>query len=174
MKFGMHITVTAMVLVLVAAGVLLPIYNGVSELESQVEALESEQARAVQVMDAFKDVQEKKLELEEHIAGRQFRLCPDNQEAFHQFETNLLELVRHAGLNSIRTERAQKPVNGSFRYLAWDLTVDGDAFALDSFLVSLETLDWVSRVLSLTIESGEEVRRISLKIAVMLEQKEAS
>ena len=173
MKFGMHITITAMVLILCSAGVLVPIYNGVSELEAQVAALEAEKARATQVMEEFKEIQAKTLELEESIAGRQFRLCPDNQESFHAFETNLLELVRQSGMNSIRTERAQKPVNGKFRYLAWDLTVEGDAYALDSFLVSLEAVDWVSRVLSLTIESGEDVRRISLKIAVMLEQKEA-
>lgn len=171
MKFGMHVTITAMALSLAGAGVLTPIYNGVSELEAQVAALETENARGETVMETFKALKEQRAELEADIAGRQFRLCPNDQSAFNDFESTLLTLVDDAGLDSIRTVRATKPVNSTFRYLAWDLVVQGDALALDKFLVDLEELDWVARVLSLSIDSGEDVRDISLKIAVMLEQE---
>lgn len=174
MKFGMHITITAVVLTIASAGVLSPIYGGVSELEEEVAALQAEEARGATIMAAFKELEQQQAQLDLDIAGRQFRLCPNEQEAILEFESTLVSLINQSGLEMIRFQGQPKPRNDTFRYLAWDLVVQGDAYSLDSFLVSLEALDWVSRVMSLSIGSGEDVREITLKIAVMLEQEEAA
>ncbi len=171
MKFGAHIAVTGMALAVASAGVLFPIYGKVGGLQEEVASLEAEQATGGAIEAQFMQLEAEKRDLEERIAGRQFRLLPDNQEAHHNFETRLLQLVGDSGLNSVRTGRGKDAVGGLYRHLDWELVVEGAAGDLDRFLISLERIEWVTRVQSLQVEPGDEMRRITMKIAVMLETK---
>ena len=72
----------------------------------------------------------------------------------------MLELVESSGLNSVKMDRQAENRSGKVPSFSIDLVVEGDAFALHKFLEALEGTRWVTRVLSIAIEPGSEVREI--------------
>jgi hypothetical protein len=171
MKASANIAIIAVVRVGASAGVLYPLHGSIGSVRKDVGELEAELAREQGGHAALLDAYGKFKELQDRIRQRAYRLCPQTPEAQHDFEGALQEAVMVSGLSSVRMDRRNEQMEAGNPCLIIDLTVDGDAAALQRFLVELERLPWVTRVLSLAIEAGAETRRISVQVAVMLERK---
>ncbi len=171
MKPAGRISFIAVALLLVSSGVVYPIQKSMSSAGADVDRLQTELAHDAGIHDALMAAHAKMLAVQQRIKDRPFSLCADTPEAEHEFETKLLELVGSSGLNSVRMDRQAENRGGHLPSLNIDLVVEGDAFALHKFLEALEGTRWVTRVLGISVEPGNEVRRVTLQIAVMLEQK---
>ena len=86
-------------------------------------------------------------------------------------ETLVLEAVLKSGLRQVRVDTGSVDRGARFPSRPINLVVEGDAASLKKFLVVLEEMPWVTRVMNLSVEQGEKIRRIALRIAVMLEAK---
>jgi len=171
MKSQGRIVAVALGLLMASAGVLYPLHGSMQTAQAEVDRLDQELAHDADVHDQLVAAQRAVNEVRERVAARPFGLCPSTPEAQHEFEATLMGQVEASGLHSIRMDRHEEMRDGRYPTLTMELQVEGDAFALQRFLQSLEELRTVTRVTSLGVEPGSDVRRMNLQIAVMLEQK---
>jgi hypothetical protein len=169
MKTNGRIVAVAMGLVLASAGVLYPIHGTISAAREESGRIESELDADRTVHQQLLDAQEAMNDVQRRVAERPFGLCPGTPEAQHEFEAALMGHVESSGLHSVRMDRREEARDGRYATLTMDLVVEGDAFALQRFLQAVEEMRYVTRVTSLVVEPGAEVRRMNLQIAVMLE-----
>ncbi|MHC5209510.1 MAG: hypothetical protein ACYTG2_02185 [Planctomycetota bacterium] len=170
MKPSVSIAVIGVGLCIASAGVLYPLHGSIASVGSEKESLEAEIVRDGGVHEVLMATHEEFTSLQKRIRERAYRLCPNTSEAEHEFENSLQDAVGMSGLASVRMDRRNEQMEAGHPCLIIDLAVDGDAAALQRFLVELEQLPWVTRVLSLAIEAGAETRRIQIQVAVMLER----
>ncbi len=166
-----RVAIVAVILLIVSAGILYPIHGKISTLEDEVAQLDQQREADEPVPMLVKDAHDRVMAMRDRIQGRAYHLCPSTPEAQQELERTVMDHVMNAGLDSIRMDSGAEVRTGPFPYRTFDLVVEGDANALRSFLVDLETMPWVTRVLRLSVEQGDDTRRISLQIAVMLESK---
>ncbi len=171
MKTQGRVVAVAMGLLLASAGVLYPLHGSMQEAQAEADRFEQELARDSDVHSQLIAAQRAVNEVRERVASRPFGLCPSTPEAQHEFEATLMGQVEASGLHNIRMDRREEMRDGRYPTLTMDLLVEGDAFALQRFLQALEEMRYVTRVTSLGVEPGGELRRVNLQIAVMLEQK---
>ncbi|MGQ0552561.1 MAG: hypothetical protein ACT4PU_05015 [Planctomycetota bacterium] len=158
-------------LLLASSGVLYPIHGSILEAKTQVQGLDAEIERDAAVHHELMAAHAQMLAVRQRVSERASNLCPNTPEGEHEFETALLQTVQSAGLNSYRMDRRSETREGTHPSLTIELVVDGDAFALQRFLLATERLPWVTRILSIAVEPGNDVRRMTLQVAVMLEPK---
>ena len=170
MKPAGQVSLIAVALLMACSGVVYPIQKSMRAAQSDVDLLKAGLEHDSGVHESLMAAHSKMVAAQQRIKDRAFNLCGNTPEAEHEFETTLLELVGGSGLNSVRMDR-QAENGGKTPSLNIDLVVEGDAFALHKFLEALEGTRWVTRVLGISVEPGSEVRRVTLQIAVMLEQK---
>ena len=168
-KASTTIALIAMGLILASSGVLYPIQGNVSGLEDEVGQLDQQRIADEAVRAQVQELHAQVTDMRERSANRSARLCPDTPEALQGVETMVLENVLDAGLVSVRMDSGATNRTGRFPFRTIDLVVEGNASSLLKFLVSLEGMPWVTRVLQLKVEQGAEQRRINLQVAVMLE-----
>ncbi len=171
MKPNGKIALAAVALVMASAGTLYPIRNSLASSQSEVDRIQADLDRDQGVHEQLLKAHARMLEVKASIAERAFGLCPSTPEAEHEFETSLLGLVDSTGLHSVRMDRKTETMDSRTPVLSLDLVVEGEAQSLQKFLQALEGMRWVTRVLGITVEPGNEVRRMTLQIAVILEQK---
>ena len=171
MKPSGRIVATAVVLLAASAGVLYPLQGSIKSLRTEVDRLDLDLARDAGVHAQLMSVHNQLLEVEQLIADRAFGLCPNTPEAEHEFESSLLRAVEESGMHQVRMDRRSENLDGETPSLAIELVVEGDAFALYDFLKAVEGMRFVTRVNHLVIEPGTDVRRITIQVAVLLEQK---
>ena len=171
MKINGRIAVVAVGLLMASAGVLYPVHGSMQSARGDVEtlqmALDADAGVHEQLLAARKAMEE----VDAHVAALPFSLCPATPEAQHDFEAQLMGQVEASGLHSVRMDRREDMHDSRYPTLSMDLVVEGDAFALQRFLLALEGQKYITRITQLSIESGADVRRMNLQIAVMLEQK---
>ncbi len=170
MKINGRIFAVAMGLALASAGVLYPIHGSMRGAAAAGERIDVELDADRTVHQQLLDAQEAMNDVQRRVAERPFGLCPSTPEAQHEFEAAVMGHVESSGLHSVRMDRREEARDGRYATLTMDLVVEGDAFALQRFLRAVEEMSYVTRVTSLTVEPGAEVRRMNLQIAVMLEQ----
>lgn len=171
MKSSVTIAVIAVGLCTASAGVLYPLHGSISSVQDELDALDTELAQDQGVHAVLMEAHARLTSQQQRNRERAYRLCPNTPEAEHDFESALQEAVAISGLSSVRMDRRNEQMEAGNPCLIIDLTVDGDYSAMQQFLVELERLPWVTRVLSLAIEAGSEVRRIQIQVAVILERK---
>jgi hypothetical protein len=171
MKPAGRITFVAVALIMASAGTLYPIRNSMAAAQADVERIETDLSRDAGVHEQLLQSHAQMQAVKKRIEERAFSLCPATPEAEHGFETALLGMVDSSGLHSVRMDRGAERMDGRTPMLAIDLVVEGEARSLHAFLQAVEGMRWVTRVLGVTIEPGNEVRRMTLQIAVILEQK---
>lgn len=171
MKASGRIVATAVVLLAASAGVLYPLQGSIKSLRTEVEHLDQDLARDAGVHAELMAAHNQLLEVEQRIADRRFGLCPNTPEAEHEFESSLLRRVEESGMHQVRMDRRSENIDGETPSLVIELVVEGDAFSLHDFLKAVEGMRFVTRVSHLAIEPGTDVRRITIQVAVMLEQK---
>ena len=171
MKPSGRIAVTAVVLLAASAGVLYPLQGSIGSLQTEVDRLDQDLARDASVHGQLMATHNELLEVEKRIADRPFGLCPNTPEAEHEFETSLLRAVEESGMHQVKMDRRSEKRDGEAPSLAIELVVEGDAFSLHDFLKAVEGMQFVTRVNNLAIEPGTDVRRVTIQVAVMLEQK---
>jgi hypothetical protein len=169
MRPGVLIVMIAMGLLTASAGVLYPVRSAVRGAREDVARLEQELGRERGLRAEAMRVRRELEQTQQSLSQRVLRLCPDTPEAQHEFEAGLLGAVESSGLSSVRMDRRRDLLDGDQTCLVIDLVVDGDAQALHRFLRVVEGLPWVTRVLSLSIDPGAAVRRITLQLALVLE-----
>ena len=169
MKLSAQIAVTAVGVLIASAGVLIPIQQKKAALLDEVASLQLAASTGVDVDVQIDVVRQQIEELEQTLESRTVVLLPDTSEAKHAFESALQSQLYAAGLERISMDRqAGAPVGGTPTF-ELDLVVEGEAKELHGFLVGLESLHWVSRVLALDVSSGMGRREITMKLAVPLE-----
>jgi len=171
MKTNGRIVAVAMGLLLASAGVLYPIQGSLQQAGMRAGDLERELAADTGVHADLVAAQQAMNDVQRRVAERPFALCPSTPEAQHEFEASLMGHVEASGLHSIRMDRREELRDGRYPTLTMDLVLEGDAFALQRFLQTVEEMRYVTRVTSMVIDPGAEIRRMNLQIAVMLEQK---
>ena len=171
MKMSSQIAVIGVGLVLLSSGIVMPFRGGISDLEAEVHSLEQQRLADEAIPALVEEAYQRVSEIRSQSTQRAANLCPDTPEARQQVETLVLESVLKAGLRQIRMDTGAVDRSARFPSRPLDLVVEGDAAALKKFLVALEAMPWVTRVISLSVEQGERIRRINLRIAVMLEAK---
>lgn len=171
MKPGGKIAFVAVALVMASAGTLYPIRSSLLVAQAEVDRIQADLDRDATVHDQLLQAHSRMLEVKQSISERAFVLCPATPEAEHEFETTLLGLVESSGLHSVRMDRQTQSLDSRTPVLALELVVEGEALSLQKFLQALEGMRWVTRVLGISVEPGNEVRRMTLQIAVILEQK---
>jgi hypothetical protein len=171
MKSSGRIAVTALVLLAASAGVLYPLQGSIGSLSTEVNRLDEDLARDAGVHALLMAKHNELLEAERRMADRPFGLCPNTPEAEHEFESSLLRAVEQSGMHRVKMDRRSEVRDGKAPSLAIELVVEGDAFALHDFLKAIEEMRFVTRVNHLAIEPGTDVRRVTIQVAVMLEQK---
>jgi hypothetical protein len=164
-----RISIVAMGLLMATGGLLQPIRSSVESSRAEVERLQQELARSGDLPRERRRLQQELDSILQEIQQRAWRLCPDTPEAQHEFESSLLEAVQDSGLESVRMDRRSELLDGRHACLTIEMVVDGDAYALHQFLLAVERLPWVTRVLSLAIDPGAAERRITVQIALILE-----
>jgi len=171
MKPTGKIAFVAVALVMASAGTLYPIRSSMLSAQAEVDRIQADLDRDRGVHEQLLKAHARMLVVKQSIAERAFSLCPATPEAEHEFETNLLGLVDSTGLHSVRMDRRSETLDARTPVLSLELVVEGEAKSLQKFLQAMEGMRWVTRVLGLTVEPGNEVRRMTLQIAVILEQK---
>jgi len=172
MKPSGRITFIAVALLMASAGTLYPIRTTMLSAQAEVDRIQADLDRDAGVHEQLLAAHERMLAVKQGIAERAFILCPNTPEAEHEFETTLLGLVDSTGLHSVRMDRqSSESLDSRTPSLSLDLVVEGEAQSLQKFLQALEGMRWVTRVLGISVEPGNEVRRMTLEIAVILEQK---
>lgn len=171
MKMSSQIAVIGVGLVLLSSGVVMPFRSGLSDLESEVAVLEQQRLDDAAVPAKVEQAYQRVSEIRSQRTDRAAQLCPDTPEAQQEVETLVLEAVLKSGLRQIRMDTGSVDRSARFPSRPLDLVVEGNAVALKKFLVALEAMPWVTRVINLSVDQGERIRRINLRIAVMLEAK---
>ena len=169
MKVPTQVAATALGLVVATGGVLYPINSKIDSLESEITVLKADRTGDELVSAALRDVEDKIDSLEEEIEARDTILCPNTPASRHAVESAVLQQVSAAGLRKISTDRKPSAMGPNTPSFGISLIVEGDAFQLHEFLRGLESLKWLTRVLTLDVQPGSEQRRTSLQIAVLLE-----
>lgn len=169
MKLSAQIAVTAVGVLIASAGVLIPIQQTKAGLEEEVASLQLQASTGVDVEVQIDVMRQEIAELEQALETRTVKLLPDTSEAKHAFESALQSQLFAAGLQRVSMDRqAGAPIGGTPTFQL-DLVVEGEAKELHGFLVGLESLHWVSRVLALDVSSGVGRREITMTLAVPLE-----
>jgi Type II secretion system (T2SS), protein M subtype b len=171
MKINGRIAAVAVGLLMASAGVLYPVNGSMKAARSDVATLQTALEADAGVHDQLVAARKSMEDVHEHVAALPFSLCPSTPDAEHEFEAQLMAQVEASGLHSVRMDRREDAHDARYPTLSMDLVVEGDAFALQKFLQALESQKYVTRITQLSVESGADVRRIDLQIAVMLEQK---
>jgi hypothetical protein len=171
MKPSGKITLVAVALLMASAGTLYPVRSSMLSAQAEVDRIQSDLDRDAGVHEQLLAAHSRMLEVKQRLAERAFSLCPSTPEAEHEFETSLLGLVETSGLHSVRMDRQSATLDNRTPVLSLELVVEGEAQSLHKFLQALEGMRWVTRVLGISVEPGNEVRRMTLQIAVILEQK---
>lgn len=171
MKINGRISAVAVGLLMASAGVLYPVNGSMQAARNDVETLRTALEADAGVHEQLLAAREAMQEVDAHVAALPFSLCPATPEAQHDFEAQLMGQVEASGLHSVRMDRREDMHDARYPTLSMDLVVEGDAFALQRFLLALESQKYITRITQLAIESGADVRRMNLQIAVMLEQK---
>lgn len=171
MKINGRIAAVAVGLLVASAGVLYPVEGSMKSAASDVDSLQRSLEADAGVHDQLVAARKSMDEVHEHVAALPFSLCPATPDAEHEFEAQLMAAVEASGLHSVRMDRREDAKDARYPTLSMDLVVEGDAFALQRFLLALEAQKYVTRITQMSVESGADVRRIDLQIAVMLEQK---
>ena len=168
MKMSSQIAITAIVVIIGAAGLLYPIHQNISELEFEIEALGGSAAQ-IDVQTQIISMHERIAAAELAIEERTLFLCPDSSAARLQFETSLTSELVGAGLQRVSIDRTDgSPIHGIPTFVV-ELVVEGNATQLHAFLLGLESLPWVNRVIHLEVHPGLGRRTVEMKIAVPLE-----
>ncbi len=171
MKPAAKISMTAVALLMASAGVLYPLHGSISEAGGTVASLSSEIERDANLHEMLTAARERLAAVQERLRNTSTRLCRNTPEAEHEFETSILELVDLTGLQSVRMDRRPEAQIGKHSGMLIDLVVDGDGLQLFDFLRQLEDKPLVTRVLMLSVEPGQDTRRVTIQVAVMKEQK---
>lgn len=169
MSVTTQVALTAMGLVVATAGVLYPINSTIAGLESEISVLEADRTGDELVAAQLRSVQE---EVDARLAetdSREVILCPNTSAGRHGVETAVLQQVGASGLRRISTDRQPSVMGPEVPSFGISLIVEGDAFQLHEFLEGLESIKWLTRVLTLDVQPGSEERRMSMQIAVLLE-----
>ncbi|GJM22553.1 MAG: hypothetical protein DHS20C15_24680 [Planctomycetota bacterium] len=169
MKFPTHIIVTVGALVIGSAGVLYPINTNIDELRNEIQVMEAQRNGDELVSAELRATQDRIAALEAEMESRTKELCPNTPAGRHAVETAVHERINRSGLRRISMDRQPSVMGPETPAFGISIIVEGDAFELHEFLVGVESLKWVTRVLSFNIQPGEEQRRITLQIAVLLE-----
>jgi hypothetical protein len=170
MKPAARIAVVAIAMLAASAGALYPLQGSLREKSTEVKLLEADLGRDSSVHEQLMSAHATRRDVELRMSERAFRLCPNTPEAEHEVESNLLQRVEGSGLKSSRMDRRNESLDGGNPCLVIELVVEGDGSSLNRFLRSLEEMNWVTRVLSMSIDAGTSVRRIDIQVAVMLER----
>jgi hypothetical protein len=171
MKINGRIAAVAVGLLVASAGVLYPVHGTMKAARNDVDTLQMALDADAGVHTQLLIARESMDKVDEHVASLPFSLCPATPEAQHDFEAQLMTQVEASGLHSVRMDRREDMLDARYPTLAMDLVVEGDAFALQRFLLALESQKYITRITQLAVEAGGDVRRMNLQIAVMLEQK---
>lgn len=169
MKLPTHIIITAGAMVIASAGVLYPINTSIDELRNEIQVMEAARNGDELVSAELRATQERIADLEAEMESRTKVLCPNTPAARHAVETAVHDRINRAGLRRVSTDNQPNVMGPETPAFGISLIVEGDAFELHEFLVGIESLKWVTRVLSFNIQPGDEQRRITLQIAVLLE-----
>jgi hypothetical protein len=170
-KINGRMAAVAVGLLVASGGVLYPVQRTMKSAQSEVDGLDRGLAADASVHTQLLAARQSMEEVRQRVAALPFSLCPATPDAQHEYEAKLMAQVEASGLHSVRMDRHEDARDARYPTLSMDLVVEGDAFALQRFLAALEGLNYVTRVTSMSVESGADVRRIDLQIAVMLEQK---
>lgn len=171
MKVPTQVAATALGLVVATGGVLYPINSKIDSLESEITVLKAERTGDELVSAALRDVQDRIDKVNSEIESRDKILCPNTPASRYAVESAVLERVTAAGLRRVSTDRKPSAMGPSTPSFGISLIVEGDAFQLHEFLRGLESLKWLTRVLTLDVQPGSDQRRTSLQIAVLLEEE---
>jgi hypothetical protein len=169
MTLSSNVVVTAVVLLVVSGGLLYPVHTSISDLEATIAELEGTKSAESDVPRQLSAMQDQIEELHLSSSDREFSLCPDTSEARNEFETALQNEIHGAGLGRISMDRQAGFGIGDVPSFTISLVVEGDAFQLHNFLMGLESLEWLTRVMNLEVQPGDVERRIKMKISVLLE-----
>lgn len=168
MKLSSQIAVTAIVVIIGAAGLLYPIHQSISELEVEIASLGGS-AVADDVQEQIVSMHAQIAAAETALEERTEFLCPDSSSARLQFESSLTAGLVESGLQRVSIDRTDgSPIHGIPTFVV-ELVVEGNATQLHGFLRSLEGLRWVNRVIHLEVHPGLGRRTVEMKIAVPLE-----
>jgi len=173
MKFTAQILLTAVIVLVCAAGVLFPLRSTIERTQGELEVLESERLQDASTSVKLEDVKRQIAELEGQLDGRSYDLCPDTPSARHAFEQELNGIVREVGLERISLITRTGTRVGEAPAFSISLVIEGRPQQVHELLVGLEALRWLTRVLEIDVKSGGETRRTSLEIAVLLEEPQA-
>jgi len=169
MKLSSQIAVTAIVVVIGAAGLLYPIQESISDLEFEIQSLNDSAVEADDVQQQIVTMHERIAAAESALEERTLFLCPDSSSARLQFEASLTSGLVGSGLERVSIDRTDgSPVHGIPTFVV-ELVVEGNATQLHAFLRGLEGLPWVNRVIHLQVHPGLGRRTVEMKIAVPLE-----
>lgn len=171
MKISSHVAVTAIGLVLLAAGVLAPLGSTISEVQLNLETLKAQTGPVVSAQAEIEVMMQRITEVESAIAQRPVRLCPATSEAANAFEAAVADEVRRAGMKRVSMDRRPGTPIGGLSNFEIDLSVEGTASQLHALLVGLESLPWINRVLRVELRKGQAKRLIDLRIAALQESE---
>jgi hypothetical protein len=169
MKSSTNVVVTAMALLVVSGGILLPVRNSIASLEASVDSLDQSSIGDSGVPEKLELIGEQLEQLQAGMDDREWILCPDTPGARNEFENALHRQIESAGLDRVSMDRQDGVAIAGVPSFTISLIVEGDAFQLHEFLQGLEQVRWLTRVLTLEIQPGSDERRIKMKIAVLLE-----
>jgi len=164
-----HLAAMGVVAVVSVAGVVTPIEAAQGGVRGEIEALQTQLDANAALQEQLVEAARRVRELERMIEERPVSLLPDTPASHQAFESKLLEAVDGSGVNSLRLDRRDAMREGDLTYLKYEQQLEGNAEQIHAFLNELDTMPWVTRVMSLGIEPGDEVRRMTLEIAVVLE-----
>lgn len=170
MKMSGHIAVTAVAVVMGAAGLLYPIQQKINGLETEIASLD-DLAPQTNVPLQIKAMHERITEADAVLDERTQALCPDSSAARLQFETALAAELLSSGLQRVSIDRTNGVPIHDIPTFVIEIVVEGTAAELHGFLRGLESLPWVNRVIHLDVHPGLGHRTVEMKIAVPLESE---
>ena len=164
-----QLVVMGVVALIAVAGVVGPIEHAQGGVQVEIDVLQAELDANAKLQEDLIAAARRVRELEQMIEERPVSLLRDTPSSHQAFESKLLEAVDASGVNSVRLDRRDTTRDGDLTYLKYEQQLEGGAGQIHAFLHELDVMPWVTRVLSLAIESGNETRRMTLEVAVVLE-----
>ncbi|RKY21863.1 MAG: hypothetical protein DRQ55_02750 [Planctomycetota bacterium] len=172
MKVSGHIAVTAIGILAVSAGVLIPLGTSIADAGSSVELLKPTVGPEIPVQTEIEVLLQRIADVEGQTAARPQQLCQDAASDTNAVESALAETVRRAGLRRVSTDSKPGPPIGGLGSFVINLDIEGTATQLHELLVGVESLPYVIRVLKLELKKGQSVRDVSLTLAVLLDSEQ--
>ena len=166
-----QIAVMGIFALIAVSGVVGPVEYAQGGVQSEIDTLNAELDAHADLQMQLKKAAQRVRDLERMIEERPVSLLPDTPAAHQAFESKLLEAVDSSGVNSVRLDRRDAMREGDLMYLKYEQQLEGDAAQIHAFLHQIDVMPWVTRVMSLAIEAGDDVRRMTLEVAVVLEPK---